>query len=93
MSINQILTRRELEICALIAKGMNSRQIAKLLFLSDGTVRNHITSIYEKTGAQNRTQLAVKYMAEYAQAETDVSDTFAGADPLRNRTRDCGLRA
>jgi len=75
------LTEREMEICQMIAQGINSGQIAKLLFLAEGTVKNHITSIYEKTGAKNRAQLAVKYMATYGQAVTDMSDPFARIDP------------
>ena len=80
MSLDQVLTRRELEICGLIAKGLSSRQIAKQLFLSHGTVRNYITSIYEKTGVQNKTKLAVKYISEYAQAVTDVSEPLMDTD-------------
>ena len=79
MSLTQNLTKRELEICKLIAKGRSSKQIAKLLFLSDGAVRNYISSIYEKTGVENRTQLAIKYIAEYASADTDVPSSYEGA--------------
>ena len=67
------LTKRELEICRLIAKGLSSERIAKLLYITEGTVKNHTLSIYEKTGIRNRTKLAVKYAVEYAQVDTDVS--------------------
>ena len=66
------LTKRELEICGMITKGLYSGQIAKLLHLSEGTVKNYSTSIYEKTGVRNRAELAAKYTAEYAQVETDM---------------------
>lgn len=68
----QVLTKRELEICKMIAKGMSSDRIAKLLFLSEGTVKNHLTTIYQKTGIQNRAQLAAKYAVDYAYVNTDV---------------------
>lgn len=56
------LTPRELEVVRLIAEGLSNRQIAERLFLSDGTVRNHISSILEKTGLEHRTQIAVMWL-------------------------------
>lgn len=56
------LTTRELDIVRLIADGLSNRQIAERLFLSDGTVRNHISAILEKTGLEHRTQIAVMWL-------------------------------
>ena len=72
--LEHVLTRRELEICGLIAKGQNSWQIARTLHISEGTVKNHISSIFEKTDIRNRTELAAKYIVEYEQAVTDMLD-------------------
>jgi DNA-binding NarL/FixJ family response regulator len=55
------LTVREREIVSLVAEGLSNSQIAKRLFLSGGTVRNHISAILEKTGLEHRTQIAVRY--------------------------------
>ena len=55
------LTARELEIASLVAEGLSNTQIAGKLFLADGTVRNHISTILEKSGLEHRTQIAVKY--------------------------------
>jgi DNA-binding NarL/FixJ family response regulator len=55
------LTPRELEIAALVAEGLSNAQIAERLFLADGTVRNHISTILEKSNLEHRTQIAVKY--------------------------------
>ncbi|MDR3364875.1 MAG: response regulator transcription factor [Clostridiales Family XIII bacterium] len=57
------LTPRELEVAALVAEGLSNTRIAERLFLADGTVRNHISAILEKTGLQHRTQIAVKFFA------------------------------
>ncbi|KPD00045.1 Transcriptional regulatory protein LiaR [Geobacillus sp. BCO2] len=57
-----LFTERELDIMALIAKGLSNKEIAKQLFLSEGTVANYITSILDKTGLQHRTQIAVYYL-------------------------------
>lgn len=55
------LTARELEIVQLIAKGLSNGEIADQLFISNGTVRNYISAILEKTGLEHRTQIAVRY--------------------------------
>ena len=57
-----ILTPRELEIVKLIAEGLSNKDIGDTLFLSNGTVRNHISTILEKTGLEHRTQLAIQYL-------------------------------
>ncbi|MBQ3546083.1 MAG: response regulator transcription factor [Lachnospiraceae bacterium] len=59
MSIMEGMTRREEEICTLLTKGLTNRQIADTLFISEGTVKNYISSIYEKTGIHDRAKLIV----------------------------------
>lgn len=53
------LTEREIDICRLIAEGKNNHEIANELYLSEGTVKNHITRILIKLELRDRTQLAV----------------------------------
>jgi two-component system, NarL family, response regulator LiaR len=53
------LTDREIEILRLIAQGFNNADIAEKLFLSEGTVRNHVSSILSKLDVADRTQAAV----------------------------------
>ena len=55
----ELLTEREIEICRLIAEGKNNQEIAEQLFLSQGTVKNHITRVLIKLDLRDRTQLAV----------------------------------
>jgi len=52
------ISDREKEIIRLLARGLDNREIGKTLFISPKTVKNHLTSIYAKTGARNRVQLA-----------------------------------
>ncbi|MBH9972181.1 response regulator transcription factor [Bifidobacterium sp. W8109] len=59
----QTLTDREREIVALVADGLDNQAIAKRLYLSEGTVRNHISAILAKTNLANRTQLAVEWLS------------------------------
>lgn len=53
------LTRREREIITLIGEGLKNAEIAKRLFISEATVRNHLTSIFEKLDLADRFELAV----------------------------------
>jgi two-component system, NarL family, response regulator LiaR len=53
------LTGRELEILALIADGSSNREIGDRLFLSEKTIKNYITSIFQKLQTNDRTQAAV----------------------------------
>ncbi len=53
------LTEREIEILRLIAEGKNNKEIGDELFISQGTVKNHITRILLKLDLRDRTQLAV----------------------------------
>jgi len=55
----ELLTDREIEICRLIAEGKNNKEISGELFLSQGTVKNHITKILIKLDLRDRTQLAI----------------------------------
>lgn len=53
------LTAREREVLCLIAKGASNREIAQELYLSERTVKNHITSILSQLNLRDRTQAAV----------------------------------
>lgn len=53
------LTKREKDILKLIAEGQNNKQIAETLFISEKTVKNHLTSIFRKLDVRDRTQAAL----------------------------------
>lgn len=55
----KLLTEREVDICRLVAEGKNNKEISDELYLSQGTVKNHITRILIKLDLRDRTQLAV----------------------------------
>ncbi|HST67482.1 MAG TPA: response regulator transcription factor [Mycobacteriales bacterium] len=57
------LTDRELEVLRHLAAGRSNREIARAVFLSEGTVKNHVTSILAKLGARDRTQAALRASA------------------------------
>ena len=53
------MTEREREIATLLAEGLTNRQIADRLYVSEGTVKNYVSSIYDKTGIHDRVKLVV----------------------------------
>lgn len=59
-SISDEMTSREKEICSLMAEGLSNSQIASKLYISEGTVKNYISNIYDKTGIHDRVKLIVE---------------------------------
>jgi DNA-binding NarL/FixJ family response regulator len=53
------LTPREREVLHLIGKGATNREIAKRLYISEGTVKTHVTNLLHRLQVRNRTQLAI----------------------------------
>jgi DNA-binding NarL/FixJ family response regulator len=58
------LTDRESEVAALVAEGLDNREIAARAYLSEGTVRNVVSGILAKLSLRNRTQLAIWYLRD-----------------------------
>ncbi|MGL5577061.1 MAG: response regulator [Sarcina sp.] len=59
-----IFTKREIDIIREITNGLSNKEISKKVFISEGTVRNYITSILQKTKLDHRTQIAIKYLGK-----------------------------
>ncbi|MFP4432376.1 MAG: LuxR C-terminal-related transcriptional regulator [Spirochaetaceae bacterium] len=60
------ITRRELEILELVALGKSNKEVAAALFISEGTVKNHLYRIMRKLGVGNRTEVALR-LSEFRQ--------------------------
>ena len=58
------ISDKEREIIELVAKGYSNKEIAGELFLSEGTVRNYLSTLLEKLALRDRTQLAIFYYTE-----------------------------
>lgn len=56
------ITKKEIEVMEQVAMGLNNKEIAANLYLSEGTVRNYISTILEKLDLRDRTQLAIYYL-------------------------------
>lgn len=62
------LTKREREVISLIGEGLKNKQIAATLFISEATVRHHLTSIFGKVGVSDRLELVI-YAYRHSLAE------------------------
>ena len=58
-------TEREFDVLKFIADGLSNREISQKLYLSDGTIRNYVTSLLEKLNLRDRTQLAIFYLKNF----------------------------
>ena len=54
------LTEREIEVLKLVILGYSNKEIGKKLFITNHTVKAHLTQIYKKLGVTNRTAAAIK---------------------------------
>ena len=58
----ELLTEREVEIVQAIAEGFTNKEIAEKLYLSEGTIKNCVSSILNKLQLKHRTQIAIYYL-------------------------------
>jgi DNA-binding NarL/FixJ family response regulator len=65
------LTPRETEVLRLIAAGRSNREIARVLFVSEATVKTHVNRIFAKTGSRDRSQ-AVHYAYQHGYADPET---------------------
>jgi DNA-binding NarL/FixJ family response regulator len=65
---SESLSERELEVLKLVASGASNREIAKKLYITEGTVKNHISNVLRKLGFRDRTQAAL-YAQEHGWIE------------------------
>ena len=76
------LSLREGEVYDLLGQSLTNRQIAQLLFISEGTVKVHVHHIYDKLGIRSRTALAVQAALErsiQATSATEDAESDAGS--------------
>ena len=72
------LTQRELEVTRLIARGLGTSQVARELYLSPHTVRDHVKAVFEKVGVSSRGELVAKVFADhYAPIPHQPTETAA----------------
>ena len=73
------LTRREREVLTILATGAFNREIAEALYLSEKTVKQHVSNAMHKLGARNRTDLALMYVVATHDASGDPATVPASS--------------
>jgi LuxR family transcriptional regulator, positive regulator of biofilm formation len=72
------LSNREAEVAELVTKGLSNKEVASQLFVTEKTVKFHLTNIYKKMNVKSRAQLIVWCMPHLSFAE-DTSETANAA--------------
>ncbi len=60
------ISNREKEVCQLILKGLSNKEICRRLFIAEGTLRNHVTNIYQKCEVHTRIEFSYLVKREYS---------------------------
>jgi DNA-binding NarL/FixJ family response regulator len=79
------LTRREEEILQLVAEGRSNADVARLLWVTEQTVKFHLANVYRKLGVKNRTQ-AARWAHEYGLLTDGPRETSDGSAEVEPRT-------
>ena len=66
------LTKRELEILRLVAEGLTNEEIGKRIFISEKTVKTHLTNIFDKLKVNNRFKAALLIMGRHGEASSPL---------------------
>ncbi len=59
--VSQGLTPREVVVAYWVSQGLTNKEISEKLFVSEGTIKYHVTNVYKKLGAANRSQFVKNY--------------------------------
>ena len=75
-----LLTPREMEVFELLRTGLPNREIARLLFIEESTVKAHAHRIYDKLGVRSRSALAVQAALERSGQATSATESSTESD-------------
>ena len=78
--IQKGLSNREAEVAELVSKGLSNKEVANQLFVTEKTVKFHLTNIYKKMNVKSRAQLIVWCLPHLGFVENEVQATQARAD-------------
>ena len=67
---SRALSRRQVRVIELVARGLKNREIAEELGIGEHVVRNYLTNIYDRIGVNNRVELALWYEARKIEGKT-----------------------
>ncbi|MES2769235.1 MAG: helix-turn-helix transcriptional regulator [Bdellovibrionota bacterium] len=82
------LSNREAEVAELVTKGLSNKEVANQLFVTEKTVKFHLTNIYKKMSLKSRAQLIVWCMPHFSFAETPSSSNGNAGAANTNTSND-----
>ena len=88
--IQKGLSNREAEVAELVSKGLSNKEVANQLFVTEKTVKFHLTNIYKKMNVKSRAQLIVWCLPHlgFVESESRVeANTTASAAAFNNQTQ------
>ncbi len=74
--IQKGLSNREAEVAELVTKGLSNKEVANMLFVTEKTVKFHLTNIYKKMNVKSRAQLIVWCLPHFGFVEKDEKPTI-----------------
>ena len=84
--IKQGLSKREVEVAELVSQGLANKKVAEKLFVTEKTIKFHLTNIYRKMKIKSRTQLIVFCMPNYDFVEGAQNSANNNEIPKGNQT-------
>ena len=75
------LSNREAEVAELVSKGLSNKEVASQLFVTEKTVKFHLTNIYKKMNVKSRAQLIVWCLPHLGFVESEARVEAAGTAP------------
>lgn len=85
------LSNREAEVAELVTKGLSNKEVANQLFVTEKTVKFHLTNIYKKMNLKSRAQLIVWCMPHFTFAETPSSSANNSGAAINNAANDSAI--
>lgn len=88
--IQKGLSNREAEVAELVSKGLSNKEVANQLFVTEKTVKFHLTNIYKKMNVKSRAQLIVWCLPHLGFVENEVRNeqpAQAGAAPAQTQNQ------
>lgn len=85
--IQRGLSNREAEVAELVSKGLSNKEVANQLFVTEKTVKFHLTNIYKKMNVKSRAQLIVWCLPHLGFVENEQRVVAAPQAPIINHTQ------
>ena len=83
--IQKGLSNREAEVAELVSKGLSNKEVANQLFVTEKTVKFHLTNIYKKMSVKSRAQLIVWCLPHMGFIESEAQRPAANTEPQNNQ--------